>query len=86
MSIWSKKSGEIAVIGVGLDEKRGQVEGVDAGCLELEDPIIINGRITPAEGFDGAPAAEIERCRMQPDRDGLEEKILSAIGVRAGEE
>jgi Fe-S-cluster containining protein len=36
--------------------------------------------------FVGAPGDEIERCRVEPDRDGLEEAILAGLGVATGED
>ncbi len=36
--------------------------------------------------FRGASRETIESCRMEPDRDGLEEGILAAMGVSAGED
>jgi Fe-S-cluster containining protein len=36
--------------------------------------------------FREADEEAIERCRMAPDREGLEKKILAAMGVAAGEE
>jgi len=36
--------------------------------------------------FQGATAGVVERCRMEPDRQGLEETILAGLGVREGED
>jgi Fe-S-cluster containining protein len=36
--------------------------------------------------FVGADDAIVEACRVEPDRDGLEQAILAALGVRAGED
>jgi len=36
--------------------------------------------------FDGASREEIEVCRMEPDREGLEEKILAGMGVTGGDD
>ena len=36
--------------------------------------------------FAGAPAETVESCRIEPDRDGLEERILAEMGVRGGED
>lgn len=31
--------------------------------------------------FEGAPPEEIEACRMEPDREGLEQRVLAGMGV-----
>jgi len=36
--------------------------------------------------FDGASRATIEACRMEPDREGLEEAILAGLGVAGGDD
>jgi Fe-S-cluster containining protein len=36
--------------------------------------------------FVGAAPGEVERCRMEPDREGLEQAILAGIGAAAGED
>jgi len=36
--------------------------------------------------FVGAPVAEIERCRVEPDPDGIEAVTLARAGVAAGED
>lgn len=36
--------------------------------------------------FVGADDGEIERCRVQPDADGLEQELLARMGVEGGEE
>jgi Fe-S-cluster containining protein len=36
--------------------------------------------------FHGAAGDVVERCRMVPDREGLEEAILGGLGVRVGED
>ena len=36
--------------------------------------------------FRGAPPHEIERCRIEPDRGGLEQALLSRIGAAADED
>jgi Fe-S-cluster containining protein len=36
--------------------------------------------------FIDAASEELERCRMEPDREGLEEVILAGMGVAAGED
>ena len=36
--------------------------------------------------FRGAAPGVIERCRIEPDREGLEETILRGLGVRGGED
>jgi Fe-S-cluster containining protein len=36
--------------------------------------------------FDGARPTTVEACRMEPDRDGLEETILAGMGATGGSE
>ena len=36
--------------------------------------------------FTGASEESVERCRMEPDCEGLEEEILASLGVAGGEE
>jgi Fe-S-cluster containining protein len=36
--------------------------------------------------FTGAPAEQVEACRIEPDREGLEERILAGMGVAGGED
>jgi len=33
--------------------------------------------------FRGAPQREIERCRIEPDRAGIEDAVLSRLGAMA---
>jgi Fe-S-cluster containining protein len=36
--------------------------------------------------FEGAPPEEIEACRMEPDREGLEQRVLAGMGVTGGDD
>jgi Fe-S-cluster containining protein len=36
--------------------------------------------------FAGASEETVERCRLEPDQEGLEEEILAGMGVVGGEE
>jgi len=36
--------------------------------------------------FDGAPPETVERCRMEPDREGVENALLARVDVTPGED
>lgn len=57
-------------------------------CRTYGPPAQFGGeRIPPCRlCFDGAPRETIEACRMEPDREGLEETILAGMGAAGGDD
>jgi Fe-S-cluster containining protein len=57
-------------------------------CRTYGPPVRFAGEQAPACRFcfDGASPETVEACRMEPDREGLEEGILAGIGVTGGDD
>jgi Fe-S-cluster containining protein len=75
----------------GLDPERGHCDLYawrPVSCRTYGPPVRFGDELAPPCRlcFDGAPAASVERCRMAPDREGREQRILAAMGVVGGED
>jgi len=57
-------------------------------CRTYGPPARFGDEVTPPCRlcFRDASPDEIDRCRIEPDREGLEERILAGMGVPAGED
>ena len=57
-------------------------------CRTYGPPARFGGEQTPPCRlcFVGVPPEEVEACRMEPDREGLEESILAGMGVSGGDD
>jgi Fe-S-cluster containining protein len=57
-------------------------------CRIYGPPVRFVDKASPPCGlcFQGASPATVERCRVEPDRDGIEEAILTQMGVAADEQ
>jgi Fe-S-cluster containining protein len=74
-----------------LDPASGRCELYEwrpVSCRTYGPPVLFGREKSPPCRlcFAGAPEEEIERCRIEPDRDDLEETILVRLGVVAGED
>jgi Fe-S-cluster containining protein len=73
-----------------LDPESGLCELYDwrpVSCRLYGPPVLFGREKSPPCRlcFVGVPGVEVERCRMEPDREGLEQEILAGLGVAAGE-
>jgi Fe-S-cluster containining protein len=57
-------------------------------CRTYGPPVRFGDELAPPCDlcFVGADESAVEACRVEPDRDGLEQAILAALGVRGGED
>ena len=74
-----------------LDPASGLCELYDhrpVSCRTYGPPVRFGSHAAPpcALCFRGAGPEEVERCRIEPDRAGLEEALLARIGASAGED
>ncbi|MCP3982732.1 MAG: YkgJ family cysteine cluster protein [bacterium] len=74
-----------------LEPQTGRCELYDSrpvACRTYGPPLSFGGREAPHCHlcFDGADEAEVARCRIEPDREGLESELLAGLGVEPSEE
>jgi len=74
-----------------LDPHSGRCELYESrpiACRTYGPPLRHEGQPSQPCGlcFRGADAGTVERCRFEPDREGLERTILTRLGVAPGEE
>ena len=74
-----------------LDTTSGRCELYEArpvSCRTYGPPVSFAGEPAPPCRlcFVGADPATIERCRFEPDPEGLEQRVLAKLGFTAGED